>query len=55
MKESYIVEEIKDLKLNNPMRKFYIGVDLLDTWERLIFAFHSKEAGLIIEQELSNE
>jgi len=43
------------LNMNNPMRKLYFGVDLLDVWERLIFAFHSKEAGLIIEQDLLNE
>ncbi|MBW8011280.1 MAG: ABC transporter ATP-binding protein [Chloroflexi bacterium] len=43
------------IKLSKPFTRLYVGVDLLDEWERLIFAFHSKEAGLIIYQEIYPE
>ena len=37
-----------------PMNDFFIGADLLNEWGQLIFAFHSKEAGLSIKKTLSN-
>lgn len=43
------------IRLLIPFTKLYVGVDLLDEWDRLLFAIHSKEAGLLIDQEIFNE
>jgi hypothetical protein len=43
------------IRLLIPFTKLYVGVDLLDEWDRLLFAIHSKEAGLLIDQEISTE
>jgi lipopolysaccharide transport system ATP-binding protein len=42
-----------EMELNQPQKGIYLGVGLLDDWGRLLFAFHAKEAGLILDEELS--
>jgi lipopolysaccharide transport system ATP-binding protein len=40
------------MELRQPQKGIYLGVGLVDEWGRLIFAFHAKEAGLILDAEL---
>jgi lipopolysaccharide transport system ATP-binding protein len=43
------------INLSKPFTRLYVGADLLDEWDRLMFAFHSKEAGLSVNQEIATE
>lgn len=36
--------------VKQPIRDFFFGMRILDEWQRLVFAFHSREAGLRIDQ-----
>jgi lipopolysaccharide transport system ATP-binding protein len=41
------------MDVRQPQKGMYLGVGLLDDWGRLVSAFHSREAGLVLEEELA--
>jgi lipopolysaccharide transport system ATP-binding protein len=41
------------LELRQPQKGIYLGVGLLDDWGRVVCALHSREAGLVLADELS--
>jgi lipopolysaccharide transport system ATP-binding protein len=42
-----------DMEVRRPQAGIYLGVAVLDDWGRLLCAFHAKEAGLILDEQLS--
>jgi lipopolysaccharide transport system ATP-binding protein len=41
------------MELGKPQKGIYLGVGLMDDWGRVLASFHAREAGLIMDEELS--
>lgn len=43
------------ISASKKITRFYFGIDLFDEWENLVFAFHSKETGLVVDKKIDSD